>query len=59
MFVAVKEWGEIYTYQIGIFPITSSRGHKYVCVMYAYDAKSILADPTKNRTGPETDRAYK
>ena len=29
----------------GSFPITSSRGHKYIFVLYDYDSNAILAEP--------------
>ena len=42
----------MHVYQIGKFPAMYSKGNKYVCVVYAYDANAILAEPIKNRIGP-------
>ena len=35
--------------QTGRFPIRSSRGNEYVCVLYDYDSNAILAEPIKNK----------
>ena len=51
--------GSIATDQTGQFPILSSTGMRYVLVLYDYDSNAILAEPLKNRTGPEIHRAYK
>ena len=52
MYVTMEEPGRVYTDQTGRFPVTSSRGHQYVMVMYDYDSNSILTEPLKNRTAP-------
>jgi hypothetical protein len=44
--------------QTGRFPVTSSRGHKYVMVVYDYDSTAILAEPIKNRSERKLLRAY-
>ena len=36
----------IYTDQTGKFPITSSRGHKYIILMCKFDGNSVLVEPT-------------
>ena len=41
---------KIYTDQTGRFPITSSRGYKYIMIAYDYDSNNILAEPIKSRT---------
>jgi hypothetical protein len=51
--------GQIYTDQTGRFPVTSSRGNKYLFVMYDYDSNAILAEPIKSRQQNELLRAYK
>lgn len=38
-----------YSDQTGAFPIESSRGNKYIFIMYSYDANAILVEPIKNR----------
>jgi hypothetical protein len=42
----------------GQFPVTSSRGNKYILVLYDYNSSAILAEPMKNRSGNEHLRAY-
>ena len=39
--------GKISTDQTGRFPVTSSRGSKYLMVLYHYDSNAIIADPIK------------
>ena len=43
--------GNIYTDQTGIFPEESSKGTKYVFVLYFYDANAIITETLKERTG--------
>ena len=50
--------GQIHSDQTGRFPITSSRGSKYIMVVYDYDSNAILAEPLKSRTEQELLRAY-
>jgi len=50
--------GQIATDLTGRFPITSSRGNKYILILYDYDSNSILAEPRKNRSDTEHLRAY-
>ena len=51
--------GQIYTDQTGQFPVMSSRGNKYLMVLYGYDSNAILAEPLKSRKQHEILRAYK
>ena len=51
--------GKIYTDQTGQFPTVSSRGNKYLMVLYDYDSNAILAEPLKSRKQQEILRAYK
>ena len=51
--------GKIFTDQTGKFPITSSKGSKYVMVLFAHDINAILAEPMKNRSQEEIMRATK
>ena len=39
--------GMIFTDLQGRFPFTSSRGHKYIFVLYDYDSNAILAETIK------------
>jgi hypothetical protein len=50
--------GQIYSDQTGRFPVTSSKGNKYIMVVYDYYSTAILAEPLKNRTERELLRAY-
>ena len=43
----------MYTDQTGKFPFISSRGNKYIMVLYHVDSNSIWAEPMKNRTEGE------
>ena len=58
MYAIVLEEGRIYTDQTGHFPVYSSRGSKYIMVLYCYDANAILAEPIKNRSEGELLKAY-
>jgi hypothetical protein len=44
--------------QTGRFPIVSSKGNKYIMVLYHYDSNAILAKPIKDRTSPELLKAF-
>jgi hypothetical protein len=50
--------GHIYSDQTGRFPITSSRGSKYIMVVYDHDSNAILTEPLTSRTESELLRAY-
>jgi hypothetical protein len=50
--------GQIYTDQTVRFPIVSSKGNKYIMVLYDYDSNAILAKPIKNCTAPELLKAF-
>jgi hypothetical protein len=50
--------GQIYSDQTGRFPVTSSKGNKYIMVVYDYDSAAILAEPIKNRSERELLRSY-
>ncbi len=55
---AIEITGQIYSDQTGRFPVTSSKGHKYIMIVYDYDSAAILAEPIKNRSKGELLRAY-
>ena len=40
------------------FTTTSSRGNKYIYVMYVYDFNAILETTTKNKSDKEMIRAF-
>jgi hypothetical protein len=57
MYAAIIDAGQIYTDQTGRFPDVSSKGNKYIMVLYYYDSNAILVQPIKNRTVPELLKA--
>ena len=59
LFLKVTECSsKIYTDQTGRFPITSSRGYKYIMIAYDYDSNKILAEPIKSRASLHINDAY-
>jgi hypothetical protein len=58
VYAAKIDSGQIYTDQTGRFPVVSSRGNKYIMILYDYDRNSILAQPIKYRTAPELLKAF-
>jgi hypothetical protein len=46
------------TDQTGRFPVVSSKGNKYIMILYDYDSNAILAQPIKNQTAPELLKAF-
>jgi hypothetical protein len=55
---ATIDAGQIYTDQTGRIPVISSKGNKYIMVLYDYDSNAILAQPIKDRTDPELLKAF-
>jgi hypothetical protein len=58
VYAATIDAGQIYTDQTGRFPIVSSKGNKYIMILYDYDSNAILAQPIKDRTAPELLKAF-
>jgi hypothetical protein len=58
VYAATIDAGQIYTDQTGIFPVVSSKGNKYIMILYYYDSNAILAQPIKDRTTPELLKAF-
>jgi hypothetical protein len=58
VYAATIDAGQIYTDQTGRFPVISSKGNKYIMVLYDYDSNAILAKPIKDRTAPELLKAF-
>ena len=54
----VYETNNIYTDQTGKFTMTSSRGNRYVIIMYVYDANATIAAPLKSISGSHIMKAY-
>ena len=42
--------GQVYSDLTGHFPVQSSKGNKYLLIVYDYNSNAILAKPMKNRT---------
>ena len=49
--------GKLFSDQIGRFPVTSSKGMKYLVILYVYDANAAIAFPIQNRSQEELLRA--
>jgi hypothetical protein len=58
IYAATIDAGQIYTDQTGRFPVISSKGNKYIMVLYDYDSNAILAQPIKSRTASELLKAF-
>jgi hypothetical protein len=58
IYAATIDEGQIYTGQTGIFPVVSSKGNRYIMILYDYDSNTILAQPIKDRTAPELLKAF-
>jgi hypothetical protein len=52
LYAATIDAGQIYTDQTGIFLVVSSKGNKYIMILYDYDSNAILAQHIKDRTAP-------
>ena len=60
IFIRVYEEKElVYSDQTGKFPTTSSRGNKYLMVLYYIDGSYIMMEPMKSRHENEMIRAHK
>jgi hypothetical protein len=57
-YAATIDAGQIYTDQTGRFPVVSSKGNRYITILYDYDSNDILAQPIKDRTAPELLKAF-
>lgn len=51
--------GITYSNKTGKFPITSSRGNKYILIWYNWDSNSIKLEPIKSKHKTEQNRAFK
>ena len=59
LFATIELAGKIYTDQTGRFPITSSRGSKYIFILYSYDTNAIFAHSLKSNASAQILDAYK
>jgi hypothetical protein len=51
--------GNLFTNQMGHFPITFNHGHAYVVVFYIYNANAVCFVPIKKRSKDKLLRAYR
>jgi hypothetical protein len=58
VYAATIDAGQIYTDQTGRFPVVSSKGNKYIMILYDYDSNAILTQPIKDRTASELLKAF-
>jgi hypothetical protein len=58
VYAATIDAGQIYTDHTGRFPVVSSKGNKYIMILYDYDSNAIFAQPIKDRTAPELVEAF-
>jgi hypothetical protein len=58
VYAATIDAGQIYTDKTGRFPVVSSKGNKYIMILYDYDSNAILAKPIKDRTAPKLLKAF-
>ena len=54
----VDENHKIYADHTGKLPMKSSRGKKYILIMYVYDANVILSEPLKSRSSSHIMETY-
>jgi hypothetical protein len=58
VYAATIDAGQIYTDQTGRFTVVSSKGNKYIMLLYDCDSNATLAQPIKDRTAPELLKAF-
>ena len=51
--------GKTFSDQTGALPVPSTKGNKYLLVVYAYDANAIIAEPIPSRTAKAILTAYR
>ena len=50
---------KIFTDQTWQFPVTYTRGYKYMMVAYEQDSNAIMVEPKKSKEGTDIKRVYK
>ena len=53
VFIKIKPLGTVYSDQTGSFPYLSSRGFRYIMIMYDYNMNAILSLPLRSKSGSE------
>ena len=56
--VKILETKDIFTDQMGRFPIKSSSGVQYIFLMYHTDSNAIIVRPMRNKTASELVKAF-
>ena len=56
--VSFEKTAKIYSDQTGKFPFTSSRGFKYLIIVYDYDSNAILYEKLKTKAATELTAAW-
>ena len=49
----IEATGKVYSDQTGHFPVTSTRGYKYILIFYNVDSNAIIPRPLKSKEGKE------
>jgi hypothetical protein len=58
IYAATIDAGQINADQTGRFPVVSSKGNKYIMILYDYDSNEILAQPIKDRAASELLKSF-
>ena len=58
LFKSIEVTRKISTEQTGRFPVTSSRGSKYLMVLYDHESNASIAEPLKSRSEHKLIRVY-
>ena len=53
VFIKIKPLDTVYSDQTGTFPYLSSRGFRYIMIVYDYDMNAILSLPLRSKSGSE------
>ena len=56
--IAKPEKGKTYSDQTGRFPYQSSRGNKYIFILYDFDSNAILKEAIKDRSASSLTKAW-
>ena len=50
---SINTTGKVYSDQTGHFPVTSTRGYKYILIFYDVDSNAIISRPLNIKKGKE------
>ena len=54
----IEPTGKVFSDQTGKFPVTSSKGNKYVMVVYDHDSNAILSEPLKSKSSSQPGKFF-